>query len=160
MAYRQTITKTIYKNGVAYHAQRKETYAEARQRHRKDRYLNFKMRESQKSMVRSSGANFFTIVFMCLFLIMFFSAATGLDTSFTFTGFLEGLADSPSIDTSWIKTFNSLRITSDWDIFNFLRDFINTFMDIISVLLWLVTGIAQLVVYVGYLFRVFFSGGA
>lgn len=160
MAYRQLITKTIYKNGVAYHAQRRETYAEARERHRNDRYLNFKMRESRKSMVRSSVANFFTVIFMCLFLIMFFSAATGSDTSITFTGFLEGLADSPSIDTCWIKTFNSLRITSDWYIFNFLRDFLNTFMDIISVLLWLVTGIAQLVVYVGYLFRVFFSGGA
>lgn len=159
MSYRQTIIKTIYKNGVAYHAQRRETYAEARHRHRENRYLNFKMRQSRNSMARASGLNFFTVIFLVLFVLMFFSVASGVDSHITFTSLIESLADSPSIDTSWIKTFNSMRIESDWSIFNFLRDFLNTFVDIISVLLWIITGTAQLIVYIGFIFRVFFLGG-
>ena len=159
MAYRQTITKTIHKNGVAYHAQRRETYAEARQRHRENRYLNFKMRQSRNSMARASGLNFFTVIFLVLFVLMFFSVASGVDSHVTFTSLIESLADSPSIDTSWIKTFNSMRIEGDWSIFNFLRDFLNTFVDIISVLLWIITGTAQLIVYIGFIFRVLFLGG-
>lgn len=125
-----------------------------------DRALKYRTRRSQKMMFKSNSYNFFTVIFLVLFLLMFFSAVSGTDYNFTFTSFLESLSDSPTVDTSWIKTFNSLRISSDWDLFNFLRDFINTFMDIVSLLLWIVVGLSQLVVYIGYVFRVFFGGGA
>lgn len=159
MAYRKIIVKTVRKNGVAYHAQRRETFAEARVRRREDRILNFRTKSSQKAMVRTSGLNFFTVIFLVLFVLMFFSVASGVDSHITFTSLIESLADSPSIDTSWIKTFNSMRIESDWSVFNFLRDFLNTFVDIISVVLWIITGTAQLIVYIGFIFRVLFLGG-
>lgn len=158
MAYRQTIVKTVYKNGVAYHAQRRETFKEARERRFNDKLVRYRTKQAQKSMYAASRANFFTVVFMAIFLLAFFSAASGSDNTITFTSFLNALADSPSIDTSWIKTFNDLRISSDWGVFDFLRDFINTLMDIVSVMLWIITGVAQLIVYVGYLFRVLFGG--
>lgn len=141
------------------YAQARIKYKEKRQRMRNDRILRFRMRSSQRAMARSSGLNFFTVIFLVLFVLMFFSVASGVDSHITFTSLIESLADSPSIDTSWIKTFNSMRIESDWTIFNFLRDFLNTFVDIISVLLWIITGTAQLIVYIGFIFRVLFLGG-
>lgn len=142
-----------------FNAQARIKYKARRQRIRNDRILKSRMRRSQNAMVRTSGLNFFTVVFLVLFVLMFFSVASGVDSHITFTSLIDSLADSPSIDTSWIKTFNSMRIESDWSIFNFLRDFLNTFVDIISVLLWIITGIAQLIVYIGFIFRVLFLGG-
>lgn len=141
------------------YAQARIKYKDKRQRMRNDRILRIRFRRSQRAMVRSSGLNFFTVIFLVLFVLMFFSVASGVDSHITFTSLIESLADSPSIDTSWIKTFNSMRIESDWSIFNFLRDFLNTFVDIISVLLWIITGTAQLIVYIGFIFRVLFLGG-
>lgn len=141
------------------YAQARIKYKDKIQRMRNDRILRIRFRHSQRAMVRTSGLNFFTVIFLVLFVLMFFSVASGVDSHITFTSLIESLADSPSIDTSWIKTFNSMRIESDWSIFNFLRDFLNTFVDIISVLLWIITGTAQLIVYIGFIFRVLFLGG-
>ncbi len=93
--------------------------------------------------------------FFMLFVIMIINVVLGSETNVTFTYMLQSLSESPSIDISWITTITEQVITDDWGIFNFFRNFLNSFIKIISFALYFVTGVAQLFVYVAYIIRVF-----
>lgn len=100
------------------------------------------------------------IAFIILFIANFFYSTLDLNQAFTFTGFLHALEQAPSVPIDWIKDFASLRITSDWsELFNWFRDFLNQFiMPMITVVLFLCVGIAQLVTYIVYFVGILFGG--
>lgn len=107
-----------------------------------------------------SGVSVFTVVFMVLFIINFFYSATSNQSSFSFSSLLQAIQNAPSVPTDWIKTFSDLRITADWTVaFNWLRDFLNNYvMKMITVFLFLCTGIVQLLTYSIYFISILFGG--
>lgn len=114
------------------------------------------------SAFRSVGAfaggfsNIFYVIFFILFALMFYSYAFNMEQTYTFTGFLNAMSEVPQIDNSWIVNFSNLTIEGDWGLFDFFREFIiNTSIRIISFLLYMVTGIGQLLVYIYYVVRTF-----
>lgn len=107
-----------------------------------------------------SGVSVFTVVFMVLFIINFFYSATSNESLFSFSSLLQAIQNAPSVPTDWIKTFSDLRITADWTVaFNWLRDFLNNYvMKLITVFLFLCTGIVQLLTYSIYFIGILFGG--
>lgn len=107
-----------------------------------------------------SGVSVLGLFFVIVFVVNFFYAITGSDSFFTFTSLLSTFEKAPSIDTDWIMKFGNLKITSNWPrVFNWLRDFINnSIIKIITVVLYLCTGVAQLVTYFCYFVGILFGG--
>lgn len=107
-----------------------------------------------------SCVSVFTVVFMVLFIINFFYSAANNESSFSFSSLLQAIQNAPSVPTDWIKTFSDLRITADWTVaFNWLRDFLNNYvMKMITVFLFLCTGILQLLTYSIYFISILFGG--
>lgn len=103
------------------------------------------------------GLSIFHYVFMLLFIVSFFYAVSGTEQNLTFSGLLSILENAPSIPTDWIGIFSDLTIKDNWGLFEFLRSFLNSIMGIISFGLYLVTGAAQLIVYIGYFIGMLFG---
>ncbi len=85
-------------------------------------------------------------VFVILFLFSFSSVLMGRDSTITFSGLLNSISSVPTIDMSVIFSFVSdSKITSDWTVFNWLRDFLNNlFLPLIGVVVYFCASIAQL----------------
>lgn len=123
---------------------------------RREKYLNYRFKQNYNAMVAERGFGFFNVAFLMLFVIMFFSVATGSDQKITFSSLLEILADSPVISFDWVESFREISITSDWGWFNFLKDFLNLIIEVFGFLLYIVDGLIQVVAYIVYLFRSLF----
>lgn len=100
------------------------------------------------------------VFFVLVFVVNFFYAVTGSDSFFSFSSLLSTFEKAPSINTDWILKFGNLKITDDWTkLFNWLRDFINDYIiKIITIVLYLCTGVAQLVTYFCYFVGILFGG--
>ena len=107
-----------------------------------------------------SGVSVLGVFFVLVFVVNFFYAITGSDSFFSFTSLLSTFEKAPSINTDWILKFGNLKITDDWtNLFNWLRDFINDYIiKIITIVLYLCTGVAQLVTYFCYFVGILFGG--
>ncbi len=109
---------------------------------------------------KPSLMHFFLLCFFVCFLASYIWKITGRTNYFSFTLLLNTLASAPTIDTSFIYTFANMGIVGDWGVFDFLRVFISDYcMPALSMVLFFVTGIAQLVVFLAYIFRSLFVGG-
>lgn len=98
------------------------------------------------------------VLFVILLLSALFSSLSGSPTSFTFSGLLEKLSTCPSLYGDWMTTLTDARIYNDWGVFNFFRDFLNMFMSILSVGVYMCTGIVQLLLYAIFMLSVVFGG--
>ena len=107
-----------------------------------------------------SGVSVLGVFFVLVFVVNFFYAVTGSDSFFSFTSLLSTFEKAPSINTDWILKFGKLKITDDWTkVFIWLRDFINDYIiKIITIVLYLCTGVAQLVTYFCYFVGILFGG--
>lgn len=112
------------------------------------------------SPISFSGVSVFGVFFVIVFVVNFFYAVTGSDSFFSFSSLLSTFENAPSINTDWILKFGNLKITDDWTkLFNWLRDFINNYIiKIITIVLYLCTGVAQLVTYFCYFVGILFGG--
>lgn len=91
-------------------------------------------------------ARILSLVFLILLAVMIFRKFTGNNNIPTFTSFLEMLTN---IETPTIPFVNySFTSLGDWGVFNWLRDFLNVFVDLFNVILFLVNGIISLFQYV------------
>ena len=104
--------------------------------------------------------NLFGIVFIILFVFAFVSSVMGLDSDVSFSTLLQALSNAKTIDiASIMSSFNDLRITAYWAVFNWLKTFINQFlMPLISVLTYFALSIAQLFVFLFWVVRFLFTG--
>lgn len=104
--------------------------------------------------------NVFGIIFIILFVFAFVASVMGLQSNVTFYSLLTVLSNAKVINIADImEDFNNLVITSDWSIFNWLKDFINNFiMPIISVVTYFALSIAQLFVFVFWIVKFLFTG--
>lgn len=102
-----------------------------------------------------------SILFYCLSSLIFigliaslFVSLTGNDFTFSFSYFLEVIANTPDIVSNF--SFPDLSISSDWGIFNFLRTSLNAITSSFSFLVFLVVNLAQVAIYLFYLIKSFF----
>lgn len=96
------------------------------------------------------------IVFLFLLLGMLFRLLKGETILPTFTSFLETLESVPNLSNSWLSNVD-LSITADWDKFNFLRDFLNLFIEPIEIVFTMINGIGQVLIYVFYFIKWLFA---
>lgn len=93
------------------------------------------------------------VIFSILFIVSYVRSLFGA-SDLTFTSFLEFIQSVPQV--SFSNTFIDMTILGDWGIFEFLRQFINIFTNILSVLIFLFGGLVQLIMYLVYLLRYLF----
>ncbi len=107
-----------------------------------------------------STVGVFGVIFIILCLFAFSSALMGRDSSLSFTGLLNSISSMPTIDMSKIFDFvNDMNITLDWGVFNWFRDFLNNFfMPLFGVAIYFCTAIAQLIVFLVWVFKFIFTG--
>lgn len=106
----------------------------------------------------SLGRNVLLCIFGFCALFSFVWAVTGTESIFSFSTFLETMSNVPQIPTNWIKSFVNNTIESDWQLFNFFRDFLNRFvMPLLGVISFLCVGLAQLVTYAVWLVGLLFG---
>ena len=107
-----------------------------------------------------AGRGVFGVIFIILCLFAFSSVLMGRDSSISFTGLLNSISSIPTIDMSKIFDFvNDMNITSDWGLFNWFRDFLNNlFMPLFGVAIYFSTAIAQLLVFLVWIFKFLFTG--
>jgi len=94
------------------------------------------------------------IIFVAILLFGVVGALIGNGRTFTFTGFLNTIANAPKIDTNWIN-FHHLIDLGALSNTSFGR-FIMSIISIIQVLLFACVGIAQVVVFLLYFLRLLF----
>lgn len=79
---------------------------------------------------RGAGSSVLGIVIGILLIAAFMSMLTGGQPK-TFASLLETIQDCPQIDITFLLDWIEVpRITADWEVFNFLRDFINSWLDL------------------------------
>lgn len=111
----------------------------------------------------------FSIIIMLLIFINLSYLFYNNGNQMSFSSLLNGLSDMPSIDISVVQKFSNSRITADWSLwlskkygigisFNWLRDFINSFiMPILSLSSFFLAGIVQLVYFITWLLGFIFG---
>lgn len=85
------------------------------------------------------------IIFLLLLLVMVFRSLSGVN-SISFTSFLTWLRDFHPLLQNF--SFVDLSIVGDWGIFNFFKDFLNIFMQVISVAVFVCKAIVNFISYV------------
>lgn len=113
-----------------------------------------KFKNNLKNVHSYSRFSILIILVCLLFVIAFFRSINGSEP-LTFTGLLETLSNSPQIA---LTNFLDFSIYGDWGIFDFLRDFINTFSSFLSVIVWLFSQIFQCIQYFVFIIDFVFIG--
>ena len=105
-----------------------------------------------------SGKSLLLWGFMFCFFVSYIWSVSGKTDTFSFTSMLNALADAPVIPLDWLYEFTSMRITADWGLFNFFRDFLNNYcIAFLGVLGQLAVGISQLFVYIAWIIGILFG---
>jgi len=95
------------------------------------------------------------IFLIILLVVAMLGSLRGTGQTITFTGFLEYLSQSPSLNFFDISSF---KIVGDWGLFDFLRNFFNLFTTMIGVSIWIFQLFWNLIAWLLYFFRfLFFS---
>ena len=93
------------------------------------------------------------IIFLLLLSLNFYRVIVGNHTV-SFSSFITFLSETDTFDIPTL--IRDLEIVADWGVFNFLRDFFNTFIAIIQALLYICTLIGHIVIvfirFVRYIF--------
>ena len=102
----------------------------------------------------SSMYRVLSIVLSLLIVVALMRSLLGFQPIY-FSSFLESLSQSPTVDITLSMT--DLTIVGDWGLFDFLRNFINLFTGVISLLSFFATGLINLVLYLLYFSRFLFG---
>ena len=97
----------------------------------------------------TSSVNVLSLVFLILMITMVFGFLTSKEPK-TFYGLLQMLEATPAIPLDFLN-WTALSL-GDWGVFNVFRDLLMFGIDIINVCAFLCTGLAQLLLYILYVF--------
>lgn len=129
----------------------------------------YKTNTNGEYLDNSSHTGLFSVTIMLLIFINLSYLFYNNGNQMSFSSLLNGLSDMPSVDISVVQRFSNSRITADWSLwlskglgigisFNWLRDFINSFiMPILSLASFFLAGIVQLVYFITWLFGFIFG---
>lgn len=81
----------------------------------------------------------------------------GQNSNFTFGYFLD-FVQSTKMQTFSFDFLQDFAITDNWGVFNFFRDFLNVFIDILNLLMFLVQNLLNVLAFVVSFFNRFFVG--
>ena len=95
------------------------------------------------------------LLVIILLILAIFRVFSGYDP-LNFTTLLELLSDAPNIHMSLSSSMDIISINGKWVILDELRVFLNLLGDILGVIVWGFSGLAQCVVYVGYFLSIMF----
>lgn len=130
---------------------------------------SFKTNSNGQYLDSSSHFGFFSVIIMVLIFINISYLFFNNGNQMSFSSFLNGLSDMPSVNLDVVRNFSQSRITSDWSLwlskdlgigisFNFLRDFINSFiMPLLSMVAFFLAGVTQLIVFIGWVIGFIFG---
>jgi hypothetical protein len=102
-----------------------------------------------------AGSSVVGIILALLLFVALFRELRGLPT-ITFSGFLEFLQGVPDVSTSWATTID-LTIYGNWEVFEFLRIFLNMFTDVFELLILVSGGLVQTFTFVLYFLHYLFG---
>ena len=117
----------------------------------------------------SSHSCLFSVIIMVLIFINLSYLFFNNGNQMSFSSFLNGLSDMPSVNVDVVRNFSQQRITDDWTFwlskeleigisFNWLRNFINSFiMPLLSMVAFLLAGLTQLIVFIGWVIGFIFG---
>ena len=117
----------------------------------------------------SSHFGLFSVIIMVLIFINLSYLFFNNGNQMSFSSFLNGLSDIPSVNVDVVRNFSQQRITDDWSLwlskdlgigisFNWLRDFINNFiMPLLSMVAFFLAGVTQLIVFIGWVIGFIFG---
>jgi len=120
----------------------------------------YKTNSNGQYLDSNSHSGLFSIIIMVLFFINMSYLFYNNGSQMSFSSLLNGFSDMPSVDISVVRNFTNSRITGDWSLwlseslgigisFNWLRDFLNTFiMPILSLFTFFLAGLVQLVYFI------------
>lgn len=129
----------------------------------------YKTNTNGQYLDNTSHTGLFTLIIMVLIFVNLSYLFYNNGNQMSFSSLLNGLSDMPSVDISVVQRFSNSRITSDWSLvlseklgisisFNWLRDFINSFiMPILSLSSFFLAGIVQLVFFITWLLGFIFG---
>lgn len=105
------------------------------------------------------GKGVLSSVMLILFIILFYRTLQGnISEPFTFSGFLNTLANVPDVSLSWVSGWPDLTITADWGVFDFLRVFINSIGDSFEIIIYFIGGVLQLIFFIVYILTYVLGG--
>lgn len=117
----------------------------------------------------SSHFGLFSVIIMVLIFINLSYLFFNNGNQMSFSSFLNGLSDMPSVNVDVVRNFSQQRITDDWTFwfskdleigisFNWLRNFLNNFiMPILSLVAFFLAGVTQLIVFIGWVIGFIFG---
>lgn len=120
----------------------------------------YKSNNNGQYLDSNAHSGLFSIIIMVLIFINLSYLFYNNGNQMSFSSFLNGFSDMPSVDISVVRNFTNSRITDDWTFwlskkleigisFNWLRNFINSFiMPILSLLSFFLAGLVQLVYFI------------
>ena len=129
----------------------------------------YKTNTNGQYLDNSSHTGLFSVIIMLLIFINLSYLFYNNGNQMSFSSLLNGLSDMPNIDISVVQKFSNSRITADWSLwlskdlgigisFNWLRDFINSFiMPILSLASFFLAGIVQLVYFITWVLGFIFG---
>ena len=129
----------------------------------------FKTNTNGQYLDSSSHSGLFSVIIMVLIFINLSYLFFNNGNQMSFSSFLNGLSDMPSVNVDVVRNFSQSRITDDWTFwlskelkigisFNWLRNFINSFiMPLLSMVAFFLAGVTQLIVFIGWVIGFIFG---
>lgn len=108
--------------------------------------------------VRRYGVLFrlFGIALGFMLLVMLSWRLRGSDTTLTFTGFLDWLSGLNSVEVPY--SFTEITIGGDWGPFDVIRNFLQMFLSVMSVVVWLFANLVNVCLYLVSFLQFLFLG--
>ena len=107
-----------------------------------------------------TGMSFVKFIFLVLFVLAISSYIFGNEMGLSFSALLDRLAGAESSSFNLTAYFyvlrDVMRITSDWGLFNFVRDFLNVILGAVGFLIQALGGILDIIIFLYDLFFVNF----
>lgn len=130
---------------------------------------SYKTNTNGQYLNSSSHSGLFSVIIMVLIFINLSYLFFNNGNQMSFSSFLNGLSDMPSVNVDVVRNFSQSRITDDWTFwlskkleigisFNWLRNFINSFiMPLLSMVAFFLAGVTQLIVFIGWVIGFIFG---
>ena len=130
---------------------------------------SYKTNTNGQYLDSSSHFGLFTLLILVLIFVNLSFLFFNNGSQMSFSSFLNGLSDMPSVNVDVVRNFSQSRITADWSLwlskdlgigisFNWLRDFINSFiMPLLSMVAFFLAGVTQLIVFIGWVIGFIFG---
>lgn len=113
-------------------------------------------RSAMDKNTSSTSVNPFAFILLALLFVNIPRFIAGDFVPFSFTELFNSFNSVPVIDLGWVSnTFQA--ITTDWGVFNFLRDFFNLFVDMLSSVAFIGSGIVQIILFAVWIVPIIFG---